>query len=357
MWFTGNRPGVESVIYGEYLKLSELMKLVVLAKNGCETDRDNILIIKVPKSYKPFWTAKNVFTFTMAAIRMRDYFDLVYSRMLSPHTLVPGIVLKIIFRKRFVMRISGRGNLTRTNSIIFRVALRLADKICTPSPIVVEDFERHLGVKIDRHKVFFLKNYIDIETFKPATKEKTGNVIISVGRISREKGFEFLIEAAPHIFKAVPDIRIRIIGPIQDQSYYDELVSLTKKEGCESYVEFVGPVAHDEVSNYLAQSKVFVSTQTHVGTSNAITEAMSCGLPVVSTGLGSIPHSKGKTVGFIVADMQELTSKVVELLRDTKLREEIGTASRQLVEEKFNDDLYIRNLGEILRSTVFPKIG
>ncbi len=50
MWFTDKRDGVESVIYKEYLKLSKIMNLVVLAKHSNDKIYDNIKVVKIPKT-------------------------------------------------------------------------------------------------------------------------------------------------------------------------------------------------------------------------------------------------------------------------------------------------------------------
>ncbi len=353
MDFNGTRSTVSSAIYNEYLKLSKTMKLVVLAKQFDNKTYDNIKIVRVPKTKKPLWTIRNIIAFSLSTIHSRNDFDIVYTRMLGLHNLIPAIISKLFFRKKFVMFISGAMQVIRTKENRFRrpvikFALRLADTICTHSPAVIEDFEQHLGSKIETKKLHFLNHCVGTEIFKPVDNITKENIIISVGRVSREKGFELLIKAIPYVVKQISDIKIKIVGPLQDQNYYQELIDLSKKEGCEKYVEFVGGVPHNEMAELLVKSKIFVSTSKVVGVSYAIAEAMSCGIPVISTAKGSIPTMNNKITGFIINTEQELASKIIELLGNDKLRDEIAINSRLLIEEKFSESYFIEKLHKIL---------
>ena len=204
LWFTGKRADVESIIYMEFLKLSKRMKLVVLAKDVYNKIYDNIKVVKVPKTEEPFWTLRNIIATSLKTIHSRNEFDIVYTRIIGLNYLIPAIISKLFFRKKFVMFISGAMQVIKIKENRFRrpiikVAVRLADTICAHSPIAIEDFEQHLGSKIETKKLHFLNHYVDIETFKPVDNIKKENIIISVGRISREKGFELLIKRVPYI--------------------------------------------------------------------------------------------------------------------------------------------------------------
>lgn len=355
MSFTDKEDGVLSIIGKEYVKISKRMKLVVLTKKVDICTSDNIKIVKVPSTKQPFWTLRNIIAFSLQTIRSRNEFDIIFTRMIGLHLLIPAIISKLLFRKRFVMFISGAMQVinikeNRFRRPVIKLAIRLADTICTHSPIVIEDFEKHLGSKIEAKKLHFLNHYVDIEQFKPQDNIKKENIIISVGRISRIKGFEFLIKAIPLVVNQIPDIRIKIVGAFQDQNYYQELINLVKNINCEKYIEFVGGVCHNELAGWLVRSKVFVSSSKAIGVSTAIAEAMSSGVPVISIAEGSIPVAENKLVGFMVNTEKELASKIIELLQNEKLRVKIANNSRLLIEEKFSEQYFIEKLCSILNS-------
>ncbi len=353
MWFTDKRDGVESVIYKEYLKLSKRMNLVVLAKHSNDKTYDNIKVVKIPKMKQLFWIIRNIFAFSLKTIYNRSEFDTVFTRMIGLHVLIPAIISKLFFQKKFVMFISGSMHVVKTkenrfNRLVIKFAVNLADMICTHSSIVIEDFEQHLGKKIETKKLHFLNHYVDIEAFKPASNFNKENIVITVGRIQRIKGFEFLIKAVPYIIKQIPDVKIKIVGPIQEQNYYEELCNLAKKKNCLKYIEFIGGIPNDELANLLVKSKIFVSTSKAIGVSTVIAEAMSCGIPVISTTKGSIPTMNNKSTGFIVSTEQELAMKTIELLKNEKLRDTVAINSRLLIKEKFSESYFIEKLNKIL---------
>jgi len=189
-----------------------------------------------------------------------------------------------------------------------------------------------------------------LNAISPTDKTSSTNKIS--GLTSRVKGFEFLIKAVPYIVEQIPDIKIKIVGPLQDQKYYQELVDLAKKERCEKYVEFVGGITHSELVNLLVKSKIFTYTSKALGGSTVIAEAMSCGLPVISTSKGSDITLDNKIAGFIVSTEQELALKAIELLKNEKLRDEIATNARILSEEKFSESYFFEKLHKILLNSM-----
>jgi len=355
MDFTGKQQGVEAIIYKEYLKLSKRMNLVVLTKLYNNDTHKNIKIVKIPSTKKPFWTLRNTIAFTLRTIKSRNEFDIVFTRMIGPHILIPAIISKLLFRKKFVMFIGGAMQVIRSKKNCFirpiiKIAVGMADEICTHSPVVIEDFEQHMGGKIKQKKIHFLNHYVDIEKFKPQNNGEKENTIISIGRISRIKGFELLIKTVPYIVEEINNFKIKIVGPIQDQDYFQELTDLSKKGNCQKHIEFVEGVSHDDLVKLLNQSKIFVSTSKAIGVSTAIAEAMSCGIPVISLAKGSIPTMDGKITGFIINSEQELAFKIIELLKNKKLRDEIANNSRTLIEKKFSESYFIEKLHKILTS-------
>lgn len=351
--FTGNHmPGVESAIYDEYLKLSKKLKLVVLAKDLDEKKYDNITVVEVPKPSKTrFWTLRNVMNFTSSTIKVRHDFDIIFTRMIGSNVLVPAILSKLLFRKKFVMFISGAMKVLKTkenryNRIIIKLSVILADRLCTHSKYVLDDFESHLGYKINRNKVFFTNHYVDINFFKPLDMDTKDDVIASVGRISRIKGFELLIAAIPFIIENFPNLKIKIIGPIEDEKYYKELNDSIKETHCEKYVEFVGAVARNEITTMLNSARIFVSTSKAIGVSTAIAEAMACGKPVIATGVGSIPERENSGGIIVDRDPHALAQKIIQIMQNDVVEKQMGEMARKLAQEKFSDDFFIRKLLE-----------
>ena len=151
-------------------------------------------------------------------------------------------------------------------------------------------------------------------------------VILSVGRLSHEKGQADLIRA----FSSLRDrARLVIVGDGPDRS---SLERLTRTLGLEDAVTFAGLRAN--VAPFYAMTDVFVLPSLSEGSPNALLEAMACSLPVVATRVGGVPEiaSDGSTA-LLVPPRQPLAmaGAIVRLLDDRALGAQLGAAARRTV--------------------------
>ena len=125
------------------------------------------------------------------------------------------------------------------------------------------------------------------------------------------------------------------------------MLNLVKSLGCEDKVEFVGPIPHNKISEWLNKGKVFVSPKKAIGVSTSIAEAMACGLPVVSISAGSIPSMDKEYCpnGYIVpAEPASIANKILDLLNNDLLRQKVSKNSRKTAQIKFNGSTFIDKL-------------
>ena len=354
--FTGtDQPGVASQNFNEYLALSEIASLVVLAKNIPKKSYQNIKIVRVPRSKKPLWALKNVLAFSKSMFKIRNEFDLVFTKFNDPFVLIPALLSKIILRKKLIVTIVGYQRVKKNkqnifNRLIIKCAINLADKIASYSQAKLDYFEFHLGKKVDKRKVFPFPFYLETNEFIPNKFNEKENSIVSVARIFPTKTFEYIIEATPYILKILPDVKIKIIGPIQDKKYYYKLKNLVTRLGCENHIEFVGPIPREKIVTWINSAKIFVNTDSTVGSSNIIYEAMSCGMPIVSTTKDSIPPSYDGSINGIIVDTKPkvLAEKIVFLLQNDELREKMGNSARKTAEEMFSKKNFLEKIGRVI---------
>jgi glycosyltransferase involved in cell wall biosynthesis len=151
-------------------------------------------------------------------------------------------------------------------------------------------------------------------------------VIVSVGRLSHEKGQADLIRA----FSALRDrARLVIVGDGADRQ---SLERMTRTLGLETSVIFVGLTTN--VAPFYAMADLFVLPSLSEGSPNALLEAMACGLPIVATRVGGVPEiaSDGATA-LLVPPQQPLTlaRAITRLLDDRSLAAQLGAAARRRV--------------------------
>jgi glycosyltransferase involved in cell wall biosynthesis len=147
-----------------------------------------------------------------------------------------------------------------------------------------------------------------------------------------------------------PDIdwELRVAGRTLDYGYREELRDLAGEEGLGGRISFIGEAAQPE--EFLQGLDIFVLPSRTEGFSNALIEAMACGLPVIATTVGANPEVivEGES-GLLVKPgvPQLLAERLEELARDPGLRFRLGRAGRRRVGEVFSREAMCRNYRDL----------
>jgi glycosyltransferase involved in cell wall biosynthesis len=165
--------------------------------------------------------------------------------------------------------------------------------------------------------------------------------IVSMGRLSPDKGFDVLLRAFARVAGQFPQWQLVIIG---DGKLRPELDRLSKELALGDQVVFTGAVADPSAILQIAQ--LYVMASRCEGFPNALGEAMSCGLPVVATDCpGGVRELVRERVdGCLVPpdDPGALADALAELMADPAKRAEMGARAGEVVErfacERILDD-------------------
>ena len=181
-------------------------------------------------------------------------------------------------------------------------------------------------------KLVVIPNGCASSYFVDSNKEvpKKENVTLSVSRVARQKSLETLIEAFAQISSAFPDWSVIIVGEIEDQSYYEELVKLTEKVGLYNRVNFEGTVSQEKLQELYSKSSIFCLPSNWEGDSISRREALAAGLPLITTeaGCGQSLEKYGSIV-VPIGDSTSLASGLARLMSDVNLREEISESQKR----------------------------
>lgn len=157
-------------------------------------------------------------------------------------------------------------------------------------------------------------------------------VLVSTGRVTREKGFDVLLEALS-LIEPLSRHKVLIVG---DGEYLEEMKSGVKASGLSNDVLFLGYRA--DVPQILAASDIFVLCSLHETLSNSIIEAGQESLPVVSTNVGGIPEivCDGHN-GLLVSpgDAGETARALQSLIDDADLRRTMGQNAYERIKATF----------------------
>ena len=173
---------------------------------------------------------------------------------------------------------------------------------------------------------------------------KEAYIILTVGRLVKKKGVEYLIKSTTLLKDKIPNIFVVIAG---DGPERKALEQLTESLNASSHIRFIGRVDWDSVPILLHASDVFVapSIEDEVGNIDGlpptILEAMAAGKLVIASKIGGIPLviSHGQT-GLLVPQRDEyaLAQTLAYALINDNLRRRIGSHARKSVINYLNWD-------------------
>jgi glycosyltransferase involved in cell wall biosynthesis len=179
-----------------------------------------------------------------------------------------------------------------------------------------------------------------------------GTQVLHVGRLAPNKCVEDVIKAFYFLVKYIDEqARLRIVGIDTDTELYSfSLRELANYLGIGYAVEFVGPLADEEVRAMYEASDVYVCMSEHEGFCLPLIEAMNFGLPVVAYGAGAVPDTVGDG-GIVVYEKRhaEIGELLAQVAAPGKLREELQRRGRARVGH-FTYDRFAARVKELLAS-------
>jgi glycosyltransferase involved in cell wall biosynthesis len=171
------------------------------------------------------------------------------------------------------------------HKFVMRFVYRLANKIVTVSQSVAQDLIENFGVK--REKITVIYNFQDLEEINRSSLEDLGEfrnlflknkVVISVGRLTPQKGLQYLIEGFKKVREKHPETILVILG---EGELKEELEKLIENLNLEKKVFLLG--FQKNPFKFLKNSSIFVLSSMQEGLPMVLIEAMACGLPVIAT--------------------------------------------------------------------------
>lgn len=161
-------------------------------------------------------------------------------------------------------------------------------------------------------------------------------VIITVAHLRRVKGIDILLNAAARVCREFPKANFLVVGKVLEPQYARELQHQTRALGLTDRVRFLG--GRSDVLSLLKMSDIFCLPSRSEGFSNALLEAMACGLPCVATRVGGNAEAIQEGCNGFLVDSQDaelIADRILWLARNPEGARQMGTASREIVQRKF----------------------
>ena len=202
---------------------------------------------------------------------------------------------------------------------------------------------------LDRSRVHVVPNGISVDDFDAHGREEARKtlglgpepILLSVGRLARDKGFATAIQALARI--ASPDARLVILGSGPERPILEQAA---RKAGVSDRVDFLGAKPRNEVVDYLAAADVFLfPTERDEAAPLVPLEAMASALPVVASDIGGGAEliEPGKS-GVLVepAAVATWVKEIDSLLADDALRGRMGEAARERILQRYTIEAMTR---------------
>lgn len=228
-----------------------------------------------------------------------------------------------------------------------RFALRHADRVIANS-----EFTRDELIKMDVNPAHITLIYpgVDVARFRPGLAcddlrhsvgtGSAGKLILSVGRLSRRKGFDQVIKSLPALIKAGLDVQYTLIGIGEDQDY---LLDLAREQGVADRVHLLGHVSADDLPRWYNACDVFAMPNREIngdteGFGMVFIEAAACGKPAIAGQAGGTASAVvDENTGLRVdgTTIKSVSDGLRRVLQDGILADKLGRTGLQRVEREF----------------------
>ena len=236
--------------------------------------------------------------------------------------------------------IEGKPVLARIlRKFMMALSYRIIDETICVSRGVAQDLSRITGLPASRFHVvenpvitpkLFLMAQKEVK--HPWLKRKDRPVILGMGRLTRQKDFETLIEAFSILRESIPS-RLIILGEGRKRPLLERKI---EEKGLKDSVSLPGFIPNPYP--FLLRADLFVLSSLWEGSPNALTEAMALGVPVVSTDCPSGPREilKGGEFGLLVPmrDPGALAKAMEETLRNPPEKKALMDAVKDYTVER-----------------------
>jgi glycosyltransferase involved in cell wall biosynthesis len=194
--------------------------------------------------------------------------------------------------------------------------LAAAAAVTCPSRYLVAEMQ-HL-----RKDILLLPNPLDVAKYSYRERQPPLRRLGWLRAFHEIYNPELAVQVLGRIRKDFGEASLTMMGPDKGDNSLQRTKQMARSLGLEAAVTFTGPIPKQEVPRHLLQTDIFLNTANFDNTPVSVLEAMSSGLPVVSTNVGGMPYllEDGKTALLVPpADVEGMSNAVGRLLRQPDL--------------------------------------
>ncbi len=287
---------------GEFAKHFDRVFVITLAEGKYDL-LDNVSVYSLGKERNNSKIAR-FFNFYKYLFKLVPQSSVIFAHM-SPVFVIASWPVAVIYRRRIILWYLHR-------SVTFR--LKVAEKLCYKIVTAAKE-----SLKFTSDKILETGHGININKFRTDRSWSEGQLkILSVGRISKIKNYETLLNAVKILKDKGIDFGLKIIGqPVMapDFEYFEHLKLLKEKLNLGDTVQFLGFVPHNKIYDYYKESNVVVGLTPEGGIDKTILEGMASGCIVLTSNKANQKYFGSYTDELIFnhSDHNDLANKMIAL--------------------------------------------
>ena len=198
-------------------------------------------------------------------------------------------------------------------------AIKKADYFMAASQELTDFYKNKFNNNL---KYKFIPMPIEFDNKVSSLKEKN---IITVGRFSKEKAFDDLIDVAELVFKKNPNWKWSIVGSGPE---FEKIKSIVNEKKLNKNIILPGFCDKDKVYDLYCKSSIYVMTSKEESFGLVLIEASSHKLPLIAfdSAQGAREIIKNNKNGYLIKnrDIKEMSNKINDMIESYDLREKIG---------------------------------
>ncbi|MGA7799200.1 MAG: glycosyltransferase family 4 protein [Gammaproteobacteria bacterium] len=283
-------------------------------------------------------------------LAMGRRFDAVHAGRVLPEGLIGWLVAKMI-RKPLVVYAHGEELTTWKQPGKHRVmtfVFQHADRVVANSEFTRQEL---LQVGVQQERISLIHPGVDVQRFRPGLPvsdltsrlglNKEQRLILSVGRLSRRKGFDQVIQALPGLVSRGIDAHYAIVGIGEDKTY---LEGLAEQRNVGARVHLLGHVPMEELPRWYNAADVFAMPNREIdgdteGFGMVYLEAAACGTPAIAGRAGGTSAAVVDGVTGVLVDgtsTQAVEAALATMLEDGEFAARIAEQARKRAREELS---------------------
>ena len=303
-------------------------------------------IIKSDNVIKRFWPINNWYKGKFRWLKEKSIIQLLYYRFVTPDISIFNVSgLGSLHTLSLAKRIKNQGKIyiAMIGGINVKLNPPMIEYYQNANSVIVHTLKQKMILK---SKPEFQSTTIDVvplgvdtDVFKPKLTDSKTIELLFVGRLVRIKQIELAISAVNDLINiyAFDNIKLNIVGPIEDYVYLQELKDLVKNAGTEKVVNFTGSKGTRELISYYRSASLLLLPSKHESFGMVTVEAMSCMTPAIALDSAwgpseIITHLEDG----VLTQKDNFTKDLLSIMSQSELIKKMSIKARKTVIEKYS---------------------